>query len=59
MKGVVRPFSRAPTVAGVWLVDFPYLYASIGRNIAIGAAFGVTNVLNVLVDAPFLLTTFT
>ena len=56
MKGVVRPFSRAPTVAGVWLVDFPDLYASIGRHTAIGVAFGVTNVLTVLVDAPFLLT---
>ena len=56
MKGIVRPFYCAPTVARVLLVDFTDLYASLGRHTAIYVAYGVANVLIVLVEAPFLLT---
>ena len=52
MKGIVRPFSRAPTVAGVLLVDFTDLYASLGRHAAICVAYGVANVLIALVESP-------
>ena len=39
---------HASTVAGLWLVDFHDLYASVGSHTAIGVTIDVTNVLTVL-----------
>ena len=47
---------HAPTVAGVWLMDFTDLHESLGCCSALGVASDVTNVLTVLGDAPLLLT---